>query len=99
MTLPRFEVVARRRPVDLVAASQATWDADVAGLGDAWLSLRAVAPYVGVVLPWPTLVRDHDGWLLVTFDGTRAGGGLLGCGTHGDVVLMRAPDQAAAGRP
>jgi hypothetical protein len=41
-------------------------------------------------LPWPTLVDrpGHDP-LLVGFDGTRAGGPLLGYGTHGDLVLQR----------
>lgn len=46
------------------------------------------APYP-TNLPWPTLARLDDGWLLATFDGTPAGGDLLGYGTHGDVVLMR----------
>lgn len=41
-------------------------------------------------LPWPTLAQVDDGWLLATFDGTPAGDDLLGYGTHGDVVLMRA---------
>jgi hypothetical protein len=40
-------------------------------------------------LPWPSLARDGDDWLLVTFDGTPAGGALLGYGTHGDVVVQR----------
>lgn len=40
-------------------------------------------------LPWPTLVETERGWLLVAFDGTPAGGELLGYGTHGDVVVMR----------
>ena len=56
------------------------------------LALREVgtvdAPYL-TNIPWPTLVRDGDGWLMVTFDGTPAGEGVLGYGTHGDVVLLR----------
>ncbi|WP_395657228.1 hypothetical protein [Nocardioides sp.] len=46
------------------------------------------APY-GSNIPWPTLVRDGDGWLLVGFDGSTAGGPVTGYGTHGDVVLAR----------
>lgn len=46
------------------------------------------APYP-TNIPWPTLVREHDGWLMVTFDGTPYGGRLLGYGSHGDVVLAR----------
>ena len=45
-------------------------------------------------LPWPTLARTGPGpddWLLIGFDGTTAGGPLLGYGTHGDLVLQR-PD-------
>lgn len=46
------------------------------------------APYP-TNIPWPTLVKDRDGWLLVTFDGTAAGGPLIGYGSHGDLVLLR----------
>ena len=46
------------------------------------------APYP-TNIPWPTLARVGDGWLMVTFDGRRSGGELLGYGTHGDLVLMR----------
>ena len=46
------------------------------------------APYP-TNLPWPTLARVDDGWLMATFDGRSAGGALLGYGTHGDLVLMR----------
>ncbi|WP_229855929.1 hypothetical protein [Nocardioides flavus (ex Wang et al. 2016)] len=46
------------------------------------------APYP-TNLPWPTLARLDDGWLMVTFDGRPAGGKLLGYGTHGDLVVMR----------
>lgn len=46
------------------------------------------APYP-TNIPWPTLARLDDGWLMVTFDGTTAGGPLPGYGTHGDVVVMR----------
>ncbi|MBE7325872.1 hypothetical protein IEQ44_14560 [Nocardioides sp. Y6] len=51
------------------------------------------APY-STNLPWPTLARlADDSWLMATFDGTPAGGEILGYGTHGDVVLMRStPD-------
>jgi hypothetical protein len=54
------------------------------------LSLRETgrldAPYPSNI-PWPTLARTDDGWLLLTFDGTPAGGELLGYGTHGDLVV------------
>jgi hypothetical protein len=46
------------------------------------------APYP-TNIPWPTLVRTADSWLLVAFDGTRHGGRIAGYGTHGDVVFMR----------
>ncbi len=46
------------------------------------------APYPSNI-PWPTLVPDGDGWLLVGFNGRRTGGDLTGYGTHGDVVLAR----------
>ncbi len=46
------------------------------------------APYPSN-LPWPSLARLDGGWLMVTFDGRRAGGDLLGYGTHGDLVVMR----------
>ena len=50
------------------------------------------APYP-TNIPWPTLLRDGDGdgWLLVAFNGAGHGGDLVGYGTHGAVVLMRAP--------
>lgn len=46
------------------------------------------APYPSNI-PWPTLVRDGAGWLVVTFDGTPYGGRVCGYGTHGDVVFLR----------
>ncbi|RYC07418.1 hypothetical protein [Nocardioides zhouii] len=46
------------------------------------------APYP-TNLPWPALARVDDGWLMATFNGSPAGGTLLGYGTHGDLVLMR----------
>jgi hypothetical protein len=46
------------------------------------------APYP-TNIPWPTLVRDGEDWLLVGFDGTRYGGPLVGYGSHGDVVFAR----------
>lgn len=49
------------------------------------------APYP-TNLPWPTLARVDDGWLMVAFNGASAGGRLLGYGTHGDVVIMRGSD-------
>lgn len=49
------------------------------------------APYP-TNLPWPTLARVDDRWLMVAFNGVRAGGRLLGYGTHGDVVIMREAD-------
>ena len=51
------------------------------------------APYP-TNIPWPTLARigdqTEDGWVLLMFDGTRAGGDLVGYGTHGDVVVATA---------
>lgn len=47
------------------------------------------APYP-TNIPWPTVIPDPDGPWLVTFNGAEAGGELLGYGTHGQVVLMRA---------
>lgn len=48
------------------------------------------APYP-TNIPWPTLVPGDDGEpeLLVTFDGTRRGGRVVGYGSHGDVVIAR----------
>ena len=46
------------------------------------------APYP-TNLPWPTLARVEDGWVMVTFNGRAHGGKLLGYGTHGDLVVMR----------
>ena len=46
------------------------------------------APYPSNI-PWPTLVRDGDGWMVVAFDGTPYGGRVCGYGTHGDVVFLR----------
>lgn len=46
------------------------------------------APYPSNI-PWPTLVRDGDEWLVVTFDGTPYGGKVCGYGTHGDLVFLR----------
>lgn len=48
------------------------------------------APYP-TNIPWPTLVPGDDGEpaLLVTFDGTRHGGRVVGYGSHGDVVIAR----------
>ncbi|MBL0747062.1 hypothetical protein [Nocardioides baculatus] len=46
------------------------------------------APYP-TNLPWPSLAEVDGGWLMATFNGRRAGGDLLGYGTHGDLVVMR----------
>jgi hypothetical protein len=46
------------------------------------------APYP-TNIPWPTLLQDGDGWLMVGFDATRYGGPLVGYGSHGDVVFAR----------
>lgn len=48
------------------------------------------APYP-TNIPWPTVVPGDDGepGLLVTFDGTRLGGRVVGYGSHGDVVIAR----------
>lgn len=52
------------------------------------------APYP-TNIPWPMIVPDGDGWLMLTFDGTRYGGAVLGYGTHGDVVVMRSRARGA----
>lgn len=46
------------------------------------------APYP-TNIPWPSLVRDREDWLVVAFNGRPYGGRLLEYGTHGDVVVMR----------
>jgi hypothetical protein len=48
---------------------------------------RLEAPYP-TNIPWPTLAETERGWVLLTFNGTRAGGELVGYGSHGDVVVM-----------
>ncbi|MCL8023899.1 hypothetical protein [Nocardioides bruguierae] len=58
------------------------WDLDLTEVG------TLDAPYP-TNLPWPTLVPDEDGgWLVVTFNGTPAGGRVLGYGTHGEVLVL-----------
>lgn len=46
------------------------------------------APYP-TNIPWPTLVREGDDWLMIAFNGRPRGGRLVGYGTHGDLVVMR----------
>lgn len=55
-------------------------------------------------LPWPSVVPTADGGaMMLTFDGTPVGGpdcaGVLGYGTHGDVVVLRTTSGAAASYP
>jgi len=56
------------------------------------LALREIgtveAPYL-TNIPWPMVLPDGDGWLMLGFNGTRAGGEILGYGTHGEVVILR----------
>ncbi|WP_240340610.1 hypothetical protein [Nocardioides sp. SYSU D00038] len=56
------------------------------------LTMREVgaldAPYP-TNLPWPTLLRHGEGWLMVAFNGRPVGGRLVGYGSHGDVVVLR----------
>lgn len=47
------------------------------------------APYP-TNIPWPTLLDDGDGWLMIGFDGESAGGRLVGYGSHGAVRFSRA---------
>ena len=47
------------------------------------------APYPSNI-PWPTLVEDDGGLLLIGFDGDPVGGRLVGYGSHGAVHLARA---------
>lgn len=49
------------------------------------------APYLSNI-PWPTVVPEGRGGLLVTFDGTPAGGRVCGYGTHGDLVFLRSAE-------
>ena len=58
------------------------WDASMTAVGH----LRAPYP---TNIPWPTVVPDGDGWLLIAFNGRPTGGPLLPYGTHGDLVVMR----------
>ena len=55
------------------------------------LSLRQTgvldAPYP-TNIPWPSVVEVGDRWVLLTFNGTPAGGELVGYGSHGDLVVM-----------
>jgi len=46
------------------------------------------APYPSNI-PWPTLVEDEAGLLLVGFDGEPVGGRLVGYGSHGAVHFAR----------
>lgn len=63
-------------------ASYPVLDLDLQQLG------TVAAPYP-TNIPWPSVVALGDGsWLLVTFNGRRAGGELAGYGTHGDLVVM-----------
>lgn len=55
------------------------------------------APYP-TNIPWPTLLEEDDGWLLIGFDGTRYGGRLVGYGSHGDVVFARAMPGSGSAR-
>ncbi|GEP40136.1 hypothetical protein NPS01_37990 [Nocardioides psychrotolerans] len=48
------------------------------------------APYPANI-PWPTLLEEDDGWLMIGFDGRPHGGRLVGYGSHGRVVFARAP--------
>lgn len=49
------------------------------------------APYPSNI-PWPTLL-EHDGRaLLVSFNGARYGGQLVGYGSHGEVVVLAGTD-------
>jgi hypothetical protein len=47
---------------------------------------RLDAPYP-TNIPWPSLADLGDRWAMVTFDGTPAGGELVGYGSHGDLVV------------
>jgi hypothetical protein len=51
-------------------------------------------------IPWPTLAPLPDGgWLLVTFNGRGVGGRVVGYGSHGDVLVLRAPAPTTATAP
>jgi hypothetical protein len=58
------------------------FDLDLAEVGE------LDAPYP-TNIPWPTLARDGEGWVMVSFNGAEYGGELTGYGTHGTLVLMR----------
>ena len=58
---------------------------------------RLDAPY-GTNLPHPNLVPlPGGGHLIVTFDGTQYAPRVMGYGGHGDVLVMRSRETAAAG--
>jgi hypothetical protein len=50
---------------------------------------RLDAPYPSNI-PWPTLAQTDDSWVMVTFNGTRVGGDLVGYGSHGDLIIATA---------
>ncbi|KRF20923.1 hypothetical protein ASG90_00400 [Nocardioides sp. Soil797] len=50
-------------------------------------------------IPWPSVIPRDGHCLLVTFDGTTAGGALPGYGTHGDFVVLRTKPEVAASYP
>jgi hypothetical protein len=55
---------------------------------------RLDAPYPSNI-PHPQLLRRADGsWLMVTFNGRRLAGKVMGYGGHGDVVILRAAGPA-----
>jgi hypothetical protein len=56
---------------------------------------RLDAPYP-TNIPWPTVADTERGWVMVTFDGTRAAGELVGYGTHGDLVVATAGPRATS---
>jgi hypothetical protein len=49
-------------------------------------------------LPWPTVVRHGDDWLMVGFNGASYGGPLVGYGSHGQVVVQRGGFDAPTAR-
>ncbi len=44
-------------------------------------------------LPWPTVLEHGGRWWMLGFDATTTGGGLIGYGTHGDVVVQASARQ------
>ena len=82
VTLHRLDGEWRVLASDKPGRRYPVFDLDLTELGE------LDAPYTDNV-PWPTLVDDRNGMLMVGFDGGRYGGRLVGYGSHGAVRFAR----------